>query len=78
MLLYYTKYNKIMDHILDKFFKIAIIYLALFESSYTSTTYIMFLTLIAYWAYNKYSYLLDEYDYFPDDVTFVDGKKALR
>ena len=28
--------------------------------------------------FNRYGYILDEYDYFPDDVTFVDEKKAYR
>lgn len=28
--------------------------------------------------FNRYGYILDEYDYFPDDVTFVDDKKAYR
>ena len=28
--------------------------------------------------FNRYGYILDEYDYFPDDVTFVNEKKAYR
>ena len=28
--------------------------------------------------FNRYGYILDEFDYFPDDVTFVDEKKAYR
>tara|TARA_B100001093_G_C26641174_1_gene933257 strand:+ start:289 stop:399 length:111 start_codon:yes stop_codon:yes gene_type:complete len=28
--------------------------------------------------FNRYGYILDDVDYFPDDVTFVDNKKALR
>ena len=38
----------------------------------------MAFTIIGCWAFNRYSHLFNEIDYFPDDVTFVDGKKAYR
>ncbi len=67
-----------MDTYLDKLLILSFVYLTYMEIS-LSFQYISAVSLIiGYWAFNRYSHLFNEIDYFPDDVTFVDGKKAYR
>ena len=67
-----------MDPIFDKFLMFSILFISITDFSaniqYIGTVF----TLTACWLYNRYSYMLDDIDYFPDDVTFVDEKKAFR
>lgn len=67
-----------MDTYLDKLLILSFVYLTYMEISLSFQYISMMSLIIGYWVFNRYSHLFNEIDYFPDDVTFVDGKKAYR
>ena len=67
-----------MDNYLDKLLILSFVYLTYMEISLSFQYILMTLTIIGCWALNRYLHLFNEIDYFPDDVTFLDTKKAYR
>jgi len=67
-----------MDPIFDKLMILSVVFLTYMDASFTFQFISTFMILTSLILFNRYGYILDDVDYFPDDVTFVDNKKALR
>ncbi len=67
-----------MDPIFDKLMILSVVFLTYMDASLSFQFISTFMILISLILFNRYGYILDDVDYFPDDVTFVDEKKAYR
>ena len=70
--------QKTMNPAFDRLMIILLIILTYADASFTfqfigTIMIVTFLIML-----NRYGYILEDYDYFPDDVTFVHEKKAYR
>ena len=67
-----------MNPTFDRLMILSLIILTYVDASFSFQFIGTSLFVIMLIMFNRYGYILDEYDYFPDDVTFVDEKKAYR
>ena len=67
-----------MNPAFDRLMILSLIILTYVDASFSFQFIGTSLFVIMLIMFNRYGYILDEYDYFPDDVTFVDEKKAYR
>ena len=63
---------------LDKLLILSFVYLTYMEISLSFQYILTTSTIVGCWVFNRYLHLFKEIDYFPDDVTFIDNKKAYR